>query len=85
MTDRQPHCPFLNRSDARCGTHFSLTRLDTAFDQCFGCYASCPTYHEMLAERRTRQQQQGHTPGAVSYAIAQQSTFVQVRVPATAA
>ena len=78
MSDRQSHCPFLNRSDVRCGTHFSLTTLDSAFEQCFGCYGSCSTYHEMLAERRDRQQQQGHRPGAVSYAIPQ---YVQVGVP----
>ena len=80
MSDRQPHCPFLNRSDARCGNHLRLDQLGSAFDHCFGCYAGCATYQEMLAERRDRrQQQQGHQPGSVTYAIPQ---YVAVRLPA---
>ena len=71
MTDRESHCPFLNRTDVRCGNHLSLTTIGSAFDHCFGCYSACPTYHEMLAERRDRQQQQGHRPGVVSYALPQ--------------
>ena len=80
MSNReQPHCPFLNRSDARCGTHFSLDRLGTAFDHCFGCYADCPTYAEMLGERLERRQA---TTMAypVSYAVAPH--VIQVRLPA---
>jgi DNA-binding GntR family transcriptional regulator len=52
----QSHCPFLNREDARCANHFSLDRLDHAFHHCFGSYSACPTYHEMLTERRYRQE-----------------------------
>ena len=54
MSERVHHCPFLNRSDARCSTHFSLDSLSDAFDHCVGAYADCPTYRELLAERRTR-------------------------------
>ena len=78
MSSREPHCPFLNRSDARCGAHFSLETLDSAFEQCFGCYASCPTYHELLGERRDRHAEQGLRPGAMSYP----PQVIQVRLPA---
>jgi hypothetical protein len=44
----------LNRADSRCANHFSLDKLDRAFDHCFGAYQSCPTYIEMLNERRHR-------------------------------
>jgi len=46
------HCPFLNRADDRCSMHFSLDRLDSAFEHCFGEYSSCAVYREQLAERR---------------------------------
>ena len=54
MPDRVHHCPFLNRSDPRCSTHFSLDSLSEAFADCVGAYGECPTYRELLAERRTR-------------------------------
>ena len=80
MPDRESHCPFLNKSDVRCGNHFSLTRLGSAFDHCFGCYAACTTYHELLAERQGRRQQPGHRTGAMSHAIPQ---YVSVRLPSS--
>lgn len=55
MPNHQSHCPFLNRDDSRCGNHFSLDKLGRAFDHCFGSYQACPTYLEMLDERRDRQ------------------------------
>lgn len=54
MSAPRNHCPFLNRADDRCSKHFSLDRLDRAFGDCFGEYASCAVYSEMLAERRER-------------------------------
>ena len=54
MSDHESHCPFLNRADTRCSNHFGLDRLDRAFDHCFGAYQSCPTYQEMMSERRDR-------------------------------
>jgi hypothetical protein len=54
MSERVPHCPFLNRADSRCANHFSLDRLGSAFDHCFGEYKACATYAEMLDERRHR-------------------------------
>jgi hypothetical protein len=59
MAERVVHCPFLNRADARCANHFSVDRLGYAFDYCFGQYKNCPTYLEILVERRVRQANDG--------------------------
>jgi hypothetical protein len=48
------HCPFLNRTDSRCGKHLNIDALDHAFDYCFDVYAACPHYLELLIERRTK-------------------------------
>jgi hypothetical protein len=54
MPQRAIHCPFLNRSDTRCSSHFSLDHLSDAFEQCMDAYQTCPVYLELLAERRER-------------------------------
>jgi hypothetical protein len=54
MPDQANHCPFLNRADERCSQHFSLDRLAYAFRYCFDGYVVCPTYLELLRERRVR-------------------------------
>jgi hypothetical protein len=54
MSDRGQHCPFLNRTDSRCGSHFTLERLEHAFEYCFDRYNACPVYLELLVERRIR-------------------------------
>jgi hypothetical protein len=59
MSDHESHCPFLNRADYRCSNHFSLDKLDRAFDHCFGAYQACGTYQEILGERRGRHLGQG--------------------------
>jgi hypothetical protein len=46
------HCPFLNRTDTRCGEHLTIDSLDHAFEYCFDVYAACPLYLELLIERR---------------------------------
>ncbi len=48
------HCPFLNRKDERCAEHFSVGRMQHAFDHCFASYATCPTYRELFEERTIR-------------------------------
>ena len=60
MSDHPDHCPFLNRSDARCSAHFSLNHLDDAFDHCFDRYQSCTVYRELLKERRDRRAAASH-------------------------
>ena len=52
MPDRAKHCPFLNRSDARCSDHFNIDHLQHALGFCFGRYKACTTYVELLIERR---------------------------------
>lgn len=54
MSDHGHHCPFLNRSDSRCSRNFSLDRLNNTYDYCFGQYAACSIYLELLVERRVR-------------------------------
>lgn len=53
------HCPFLNRKDERCAEHFSVGRMQHAFDHCFAQYAECPTYRELLDERNIRRDASG--------------------------
>ena len=57
MSDREHHCPFLNRSDHRCSRHFSMHDMQHAFEHCFDAYKSCGVYRELLAERQTRRGQ----------------------------
>ena len=54
MSDCVEHCPFLNRSDARCAENFNIDHLQHAFKFCFGRYKACTTYVELLVERRMR-------------------------------
>ncbi|MGH7214073.1 MAG: hypothetical protein ACREIT_04860 [Tepidisphaeraceae bacterium] len=54
MPQRGRHCPFLNRSDDRCAEHFKLDHLSHAYKHCFDRYTACPTYIELLCERRVR-------------------------------
>ena len=52
MSTSGHHCPFLNRTDPRCGKYLSIEHLGHAFDYCFDGYAACPVYLERLVERR---------------------------------
>lgn len=54
MCAHDHHCPFLNKSDARCSDHFQLSNLEHAFEYCFDRYQACPVYLERLVERRVR-------------------------------
>ena len=77
------HCPFLNRSDDRCGNHFSLSRLQHAFSHCFSDYEVCPVYLEMLAERRARaaaQPEEAFVGAAAGASHDQQNRLIQVHV-----
>jgi hypothetical protein len=57
MSDREHHCPFLNRSDHRCSRFFSMHDMQHAFEHCFNAYQSCGVYRELLAERQARRGQ----------------------------
>ena len=54
MSEHVDQCPFLNRSDPRCGRHFRLENLQNAFRYCFGAFETCPQYAQLLMERRAR-------------------------------
>ena len=57
MSDREHHCPFLNRADHRCSAHFSIEGLQHAFEHCFHAYKSCHVYGQLLLERQSRRTQ----------------------------
>jgi hypothetical protein len=57
MSDREHHCPFLNRSDQRCSRFFSMHDMQHAFEHCFDAYQSCGVYRDLLAERQARRGQ----------------------------
>ena len=61
MSDRELHCPFLNRSDHRCSRFFSMHDMQHAFEHCFDAYKSCGVYRELLAERQARRGQAAAT------------------------
>ena len=42
-------CPFINLDDPRCAGHFSLSRVDEAFETCLNKHKSCPTFHQLLS------------------------------------
>jgi hypothetical protein len=54
MQPASHHCPFLNRADSRCADRFHIDNLASAYQYCFDKYKHCPTYLELLSERRTR-------------------------------
>ena len=56
MPQSAAHCPFLNRSDARCNQSFNLKGLGHAYEFCFGDYQACPNYRTLLEERQHRVQ-----------------------------
>ena len=80
MPDRVEHCPFLNRSDARCSDNFNIDHLQHAFKFCFGRYKACPSYLELLVERRIRRSEAAERMAGV--ANHGNDRFVQVTVSA---
>jgi hypothetical protein len=54
MPHRGRHCPFLNRDDERCSSNFHVGNLSHTFEHCFDAYTTCPTYLELLLERRVK-------------------------------
>ena len=64
MSDREHHCPFLNRADRRCACFFSIEQLQHAFEHCFDAYKACAVYQELLVERQSRREQAAAAGGA---------------------
>jgi len=79
MSEKESHCPFLNRSDYRCSNHFSLDKLDRAFDHCFGEYQSCGTYREMLTERQRRGTAEGQRVSPLTSTVVYATLTVRTR------
>lgn len=47
-------CPYLDDSDIRCESRFSLSRLKDAFELCVGHYDECPLYRQLKDEELSR-------------------------------
>ena len=85
MSDRENHCPFLNRADHRCSDFFSIEQLQHAFEHCFHAYKSCGVYQELLVERQARRGYASAGTHDSGTATPISSTrFVQVRIPSLA-
>ena len=69
MRDTVEHCPFLNRSDERCAENFNIDHLQHAFKFCFGRYKTCPSYIELLVERRIRRGEAAERMAATAAAV----------------
>ncbi|MCS7034535.1 MAG: hypothetical protein NZ561_11170 [Phycisphaerae bacterium] len=51
--------------------NFSLGRLGHALEHCVGNYTACPTYLELLIERRARRRQAAERNGADARKVVQ--------------
>ena len=43
-------CPFVNKSDIRCATHWTLRNLTQTFNHCADRFAVCPVYRTLIRE-----------------------------------
>jgi hypothetical protein len=43
-------CPYVDRYDARCAEHLTVSGMAYAYERCFGEYRRCPSYRELTAE-----------------------------------
>ncbi len=43
-------CPFVNKSDLRCATHWTLRNLPQAFHHCADRFSVCPVYRCLIRE-----------------------------------
>ncbi len=75
MSEQPRHCPFLNRSDARCAERFNVGHMQHAFRHCFATYKACPTYLELLVERRIKRLTESavHAPSFTALTIGGQN------------
>jgi hypothetical protein len=64
-------CPFVNANDPRCGTRFSLGRLEQAFTVCFGTFHACPMFQSIIRERHRN----GHGPAVADGATVPITVF----------
>ena len=43
-------CPFVNKSDIRCATHWTLRNLPQTFSHCADRFSVCPVYRTLIRE-----------------------------------
>jgi len=43
-------CPFVNKSDVRCATHWTLRNLTQTFSHCADRFNVCPVYRTLVRE-----------------------------------
>ena len=43
-------CPFTDRGEPRCATHWTLHNVGDAFRYCANRYTECPAYQQLLRE-----------------------------------
>ena len=82
MPDTVEHCPFLNRSDERCAENFNIDHLQHAFRFCFGRYKTCPSYIELLVERRIRRGEAAERMAASAAVNHANDRFVELTISA---
>ncbi len=49
-------CPFVNKSDIRCATHWTLRNLTQTFSHCADRFTVCPVYRSLIRELCTNGQ-----------------------------
>jgi hypothetical protein len=59
-------CPFANRSDIRCATHWTLRNLLQTFRHCADRFSVCPVYRTLVREICTDAQDRTHAEAARS-------------------
>jgi hypothetical protein len=59
-------CPFVNKSDVRCATHWTLRNLWETFNHCADRFSACPVYRTLLREICTDAQDRRHADAARS-------------------
>ncbi len=53
-------CPFVNKSDIRCATHWTLRNLTQTFSHCADRFSVCPVYRSLMRELCTDAQDRAH-------------------------
>jgi len=57
-------CPFVNKSDIRCATHWTLRNLTQTFSHCADRFSVCPVYRSLMRELCTDVQDRQHVRAA---------------------
>lgn len=53
-------CPFANKSDVRCATHWTLRNLWQTFNHCADRFSVCPVYRTLIREICTDGEYRSH-------------------------